>query len=118
MATQYEKGRREVSIRLLDALIEVLPVVTDKDLAGWIGVKPESISQWRSGTVAPHRAALKKIAQSRELAYRAGWEDAVRLYAIWSGGEQFVGVQRKTLGQALEDGPDSDVMAARLEKDK
>jgi hypothetical protein len=40
-----------------------------------------------------------------EDAYDAGWRDAVRLYAIWNDGSQWVGVMRQPLNKVLDEGP-------------
>ena len=38
-------------------------------------------------------------------AYKAGWQNAVRLYAVWRDGEQRVGVMERPLQVVLEKGP-------------
>lgn len=67
MAKTYEDGLRDgraaLTARLLDVLSELHETNSDKALAEWIGVLPESISQWRGGKVAPQRAKLKTICE-------------------------------------------------------
>lgn len=39
----------------------------------------------------------------RQQAYREGYIDAVRNYAVWKNGEQLVGVQQRPLPEVLEE---------------
>lgn len=48
------------------------------------------------------------------LAYDKGWEDAVRLYAVWRNGEQLVGVKETPLDLVLQGGPPADQKAMSL----
>ena len=48
---------------------------------------------------------MKTVKQERADAYDAGWADAVRLYAIWGNGVQWVGVTEEPLEKVLEEGP-------------
>lgn len=57
----------------------------------------------------------RKLCKCIEKAYRAGWAEGVRSYAIWSDGEQLVGVMHKPLAAVLKEGPDTNIMAIHLE---
>jgi transcriptional regulator with XRE-family HTH domain len=56
-------GKKQLTDRLLDVLSELHGTDSDSALADRIGVSPASLSQWRSGTAAPHRTALKTICE-------------------------------------------------------
>ena len=60
------------------------------------------------------RQEIDRLRKRIEKAYRLGWEDGVRLYAIWDSGQQLVGVMRRPLSEVLRRGPDSDIMAAHI----
>lgn len=66
MATPYQnglqQGKRQATERLLDALSAILGTTTDAELSAYLGVQSASVSQWRAGTAAPQRTALKTIA--------------------------------------------------------
>ncbi len=61
---------------------------------------------------------VTKLREAVVAAYVKGWAEGVRSYAIWSDGEQFVGVMHKPLFDVLEEGPDLDILQIRLEEDK
>lgn len=52
------------------------------------------------------KADIVFMTAALDKAHRRGWEEGVTDYAVWSNGEQLVGVMRRPLKKVLEDGPD------------
>ena len=64
------------------------------------------------------KAQVLELAKLEIAAYVKGWAEGVRSYAVWSDGEQLVGIMRKPLFDVLEEGPDLDVLALRLAEEE
>ena len=90
MANSYNdgirKGRMDVAVRLLDAIKNLLGEPSDAILSQWIGASSASISQWRSGTAAPHRAAIMKMLGQLMSSYVEPWLEIEPVNPQRSGG--------------------------------